>query len=216
MKPIALILVACVVASCVIAITAPLGVESVQSASFTQVKCTNSPVKIRACPHVNCPVLFAYPDNVPVFAASPVPGDTMVGSDQWYPIQDTLSGQQGYIHSALTKACSLQAWQTRPVIPVVSEPARQIYQRGLKLGNDPQAFSKVGDCQSGPQFFLADFDSPLNYELGSHADLLATIHNFAGSYSRNSAAVNHGFNLAPVPPPLRSNPPMSPTRPTPL
>src|SRR5258708_30529553 len=72
MKPIVLILVACVVASCAIIITAPLGVESVQSASFTQVKCTNSPVKIRACPHVNCPVLFAYPDNVPVFAAGTV------------------------------------------------------------------------------------------------------------------------------------------------
>src|SRR5258708_31765026 len=162
MKPIASILVACVVASCLITITAPLGVQTAQGASFTQVKCANSPVKIRACPHVNCPVLFAYPDNVPVFAAGAVSGDIMVGSDQWYPIQDTLSGQEGYIHSALTKACSLQAWQTRPIIPAVSETARQIYQRGLKLGNDPQAFSKVGDCHIVPPFFLADFDSPLH------------------------------------------------------
>src|SRR5260370_12411698 len=216
MKPIALILVACVVTSCLITITGPLGAQSVQSASFTQVKCTNSPVKIRACPHVNCPVLFAYPDNVPVFAAGPVSGDTMAKSDQWYPIQDTLSGQEGYIHSALTKACSLQAWQTRPIIPAVSETARQIYQHGLKLGNDPQAFSKVGDCQSVPQFFLADFDSPLNYDLGSHADLLATIHNFAGSYSRDSAAVNHGFNVASVVSTIWSNPAVCDTNETPL
>src|SRR5258708_29753099 len=98
MKPIASILVACVVASCLITITAPLGVESVQGASFTQVKCTNSPVKIRACPHVNCPVLFAYPDNVPVFAAGPVSGDTMAKSDQTDPIHDTRTRQRGYHH----------------------------------------------------------------------------------------------------------------------
>jgi len=222
MKHIALILVACIVTSSAIIISGPLGVQSVltvqsaQGASFSQVKCTNSPVKIRACPHVNCPVLFAYPDNVPVFAASAVSGDTMAGSDQWYPIQDTLSGRQAYIHSALIKACSLQAWQTRPVIPAVSETAQQIYQRGLKLGNDPQAFSKVGDCQSVPQFFLADFDTPSNYDLGSRTDLLATIHNFAGSFSRDSAAVNHGFNVASVLSSIWSNPAVCDTSETPL
>src|SRR5258708_19756846 len=117
MKPIASILVACVVASCLITITAPLGVESVQGASFTQVKCTNSPVKIRACPHVNCPVLFAYPDNVPVFAAGPVSGAIIAKSGHGEPHHDTFSGHETSLHSPPTHTRSLPTLPTPPLIP---------------------------------------------------------------------------------------------------
>src|SRR5437868_2085586 len=67
-----------------------------------------------------------------------------------------------------------------PVIPAVSQTARDIYARGLAMGNNPRAFSKVGDCQSVVPYFLAAFDyGPNMYNLGPYTDLQPTIDNFA-------------------------------------
>ncbi|MDO8753959.1 MAG: hypothetical protein Q7J80_08715, partial [Anaerolineales bacterium] len=57
-------------------------------------------------------------------------------------------------------------WKTLPIVPAISDTARVIYQRGLEMGNNPNAFSKVGDCQTSTDFFLVDFDYPHRYELG--------------------------------------------------
>ena len=35
------------------------------------------------------------------------------------------------------------AWQSFPIVPEVSERAIEIYARGLALGNNPGAFSKI-------------------------------------------------------------------------
>src|SRR5258708_25877440 len=121
MKPIASILVACVVASCLITITAPLGVESVQGASFTQVKCTNSPVKIRACPHVNCPVLFAYPDNVPVFAAGAVCGVTKAESGSLGRIPAFVAREGGMTQAPVSTAWLLADLRSPPIPPIVRQ-----------------------------------------------------------------------------------------------
>jgi hypothetical protein len=94
-----------------------------------------------------------------------------------------------------------------PVVPLVSAHARAIYQYGLTLGNDPHRFSKVGDCQNVVPFFLAEFDNPGDYRLGSqYAYLQATISNFPGSFARKSEAVRAGFNAASVLDPMWSNP----------
>jgi hypothetical protein len=86
-----------------------------------------------------------------------------------------------------------------PVVPLVSQTARDIYQRGLAMGNDPRHFSKVGDCQSVPPYFLAPFDyGPAVYRLGSYGDLQATIDNFSGSWARPSVASGSGFNVTSV------------------
>lgn len=45
-------------------------------------------------------------------------------------------------------------WKAWPVIPVVGERVREIYLRGQERGNDPHAFSILGDCQSLPETFL--------------------------------------------------------------
>lgn len=89
-------------------------------------------------------------------------------------------------------------WQKWPVIPNVSQTAREIYQKGLKLGNYPNRFSKVGDCQNVSSYFLAVFENPDEYRLGPHADLQETVDYFEGSFARNSAAVRGGFNVASV------------------
>ncbi len=92
-----------------------------------------------------------------------------------------------------------------PVIPTISQTARDIYQRGLALGNNPHAFSKIGDCQSVVPYFLASFDYG-NYNLGPYADLQATLDQFSGAWARESIATNRGFNVATVFVPLWADP----------
>ncbi len=90
-------------------------------------------------------------------------------------------------------------WQNLPVIPEVGEAARAIYARGLELGNNPQAFSKIGDCGSTPAWFLGDFDrGPRYYQLGEFQYLEPVIAAFQGSYGRTSLAAKSGFNASSV------------------
>jgi hypothetical protein len=105
-----------------------------------------------------------------------------------------------------TATLSAAQWQQWPVIPVVSERARQLYQAGLAMGNDPRAFSKVGDCQNIPAFFLGIYENPDDeYRLGDYAYLQDTIKYFKGSYSRESLAVQGGYNVASVLSPIWSD-----------
>jgi hypothetical protein len=89
---------------------------------------------------------------------------------------------------------------------VVSERARQLYQAGLAMGNDPRAFSKVGDCQNIPAFFLGIFENPDDeYRLGEYGYLQDVIKYFKGSYRRDSLAAQGGFNVASVLSPIWSD-----------
>jgi hypothetical protein len=90
-------------------------------------------------------------------------------------------------------------WKDLPIVPTVSATALQIYQRGLELGEDPHAFSKVGDCGSTPSWFLGDFDrGPRFYNLGAYTDLTAVIQQYQGSFGRTSLAARSGFNASSV------------------
>jgi hypothetical protein len=97
-------------------------------------------------------------------------------------------------------------WKSLPIIPTVSQTAREIYQRGLEMGNDPHAFSKIGDCQNVTVYFLGDFDKPDLYNLGPYSYLQDTIDWYAGSFSRDSLAVKGGFNAAAILSPFRADP----------
>jgi hypothetical protein len=92
------------------------------------------------------------------------------------------------------------AWRSLPVIPEsLDSRVEAIYQRGLELGNNPKAFSKVGDCGATPAWFLGDFDrGPQFYRLGDYTALLPTIEYYSGSYSRASLAGKEGFTAASV------------------
>jgi hypothetical protein len=91
-------------------------------------------------------------------------------------------------------------WQELPVIPeTVSQRVYEIYLRGLELGNNPHAFSKIGDCGSTPAWFLGDFDrGPKFYRLGEYQALEPAIEYFAGSFDRTSLAAKEGFNASSV------------------
>ena len=98
-------------------------------------------------------------------------------------------------------------WEELPVLPEVTDNAREIYLRGLELGNNPAAFSKVGDCGSSPSWFLGVFDDgPDFYRLGDYTYLEEVIEHFRGSYGRTSVAARSGFNASSVFSPLWSDP----------
>ena len=99
-------------------------------------------------------------------------------------------------------------WKQWPVLPVVSQRAREIYQRGLAQGSDPKRFSKIGDCQVIRQYFLGYLDDgDQAWRLGDYyAKVSGTLSNFKGSYTRVSQAVRTGFNVASVLAPLNADP----------
>jgi hypothetical protein len=78
----------------------------------------------------------------------------------------------------------------------LSERAQEIYRRGQELGNNPRAFSKVGDCETASDWFMAIFDrsGSSQYRLGEYASLQAVIDYFSGSFKRRSLAARNGFN----------------------
>jgi len=90
-------------------------------------------------------------------------------------------------------------WMDLPVVPTVSERAREIYQRGQQLGQREDAFAKVGDCEATTTWFLGMFDGPEGgYDLAEYAALQETIDAFSGSWERNSLAVKAGYTATSV------------------
>ncbi|MBC7877394.1 MAG: hypothetical protein H7Y59_09520 [Anaerolineales bacterium] len=86
----------------------------------------------------------------------------------------------------------LDEWKDLPVIPEVNTNVRDIYENGLLLGNDPNAFSIFGDCQSEPDEFLGVFDTdPLVVE-DLAPELRETVLNFEGSFDRESSTSQDG------------------------
>ncbi len=99
-----------------------------------------------------------------------------------------------------------EKWQEWPVIPQVSARAREIYQNGLALGNDPHAFSKIGDCQSIPASFLGLYDTDRYTFAPEFQFLQETVDFYAGSFNREGESVRGGFTAAAVLLPFRANP----------
>ncbi len=100
-----------------------------------------------------------------------------------------------------------EEWMKEPVIPEVSERAVEIYRQGVGMGNDPGAFSKIGDCQNITDFFFSAYENPESYTLGdAYAYLAPTVDQFKGSFGRESLAVEGGMNVAAVLSPLRADP----------
>jgi hypothetical protein len=92
------------------------------------------------------------------------------------------------------------------VVPTLSPLAAEYYLNGLARGNNPAAFSKLGDCNTENGRFLVMFDPPTDYRLGEYANLQPVIDNFAGSFSRVSLAAYSGFSADAVLDPTWADP----------
>ncbi|MDP2964900.1 MAG: hypothetical protein Q8N39_02545 [Pelolinea sp.] len=98
-------------------------------------------------------------------------------------------------------------WQTWPVMPEVTEAARDIFKHGQALGNNPKAFSKVGDCQNLRSYFLGKFDHLDIYKFSWRIDdYLDTIENFKGSFDTDGQSTKFGFTAASPLSPLMADP----------
>lgn len=103
----------------------------------------------------------------------------------------------------IPQANSCLQWQSWPVVPAVGKTARTLYQRGLAEGNDPRAFSKVGDGEIAAEWFFVAFDlGPDYYGLGPYQNLAPVIEYFEGSFERIGVAARSGFNTERILDPL--------------
>lgn len=81
-------------------------------------------------------------------------------------------------------------WKDWPVFPVqVSEELKELYFWGIENGNDPHAFSILGDCHSLPEVFLGIYDSDPEAVRNLDKSLQETVQQFAGSFDRYSPTV---------------------------
>ncbi len=167
---------------------------------------TTQEANLRQCAELDCPLIRPYWAHAILIVDAMVTGDEHNGSDQWVELYDSLTDKTGYIHSSLTEEFTPEDWMVAPIVPVVTDTAREIYQRGLELGNNYNRFSKVGDCQNVSSHFLSVFDDSEEYALGEFDGLQSTIDHFGESWSRTSASVDNGFNVASVLSPLWSDP----------
>ena len=179
--------------------------------------CTIAEANLRTCPYwQDCDITLTYGPNTLLVVRDTASGDRDFGSDLWLVVEDPVQGIEGYIHSTRARECAPQPWQLLPVVPEVSDSMREIYVQGLALGNDPGAFSKVGDCQNVEAYFLSHFDSPNEYDLGSFMTLQSAVDNFAGSWVRDSAAVEAGYTVASALSPMWADPVLCEGSETPL
>jgi hypothetical protein len=90
---------------------------------------------------------------------------------------------------------SPQDWQNWPVVPTIGPEMKILFQHGLALGNNPAAFSKIGDGEISTVWFLSQYDlGPSNYHLGAHTELLPVIKHFSGSFSHVGLAAGRGYD----------------------
>jgi hypothetical protein len=116
-----------------------------------------------------------------------------------------------------TPTLATDAWQSMPVIPVVSDTARRIYKTGQLLHNDPHAFSILGDCLSLPINLFGNYGKgPGHYNLGDYTYLQPVIDWFHDSFNRQSITLGDGFTTAAVLSPLRADPKQCQSGETPL
>jgi len=83
-------------------------------------------------------------------------------------------------------------WKNWPVQPVVPDHVREIYQLGQSLGNDPQAFSILGDCQSLPETFLGVYETDPTRVSQLPLELQEVVEQFAGSFDRTAPTIKMG------------------------
>lgn len=107
-------------------------------------------------------------------------------------------------------------WREWPSIPTVSGRAHEVYQQGLALGNDPHAFSRVGDCESAPEAFLGFYVEEWAWLPADYQYLQAAIDHFNASFGRDNITARDGFGVSSVLSPLMADPTVCNNNETPL
>jgi serine/threonine protein kinase len=144
---------------------------------------------------------------LPTFTLTSIPTRTLGMTATTTPAPGDITRLDPYNPHTGEQHTYLDFWKW-PVLPVVSQRAKVIYQKGLANGNDPRHFSTIGDNQVTRENFLGYFDQPdqslrLGDTWGTYKPVLE---NFSGSYFRLSMTVRTDFNVASVLSPINSDP----------
>lgn len=140
-------------------------------------------------------VAVAACDSKPESEMTPIQNNTptSTGTPPQGPVFPTLTSLP--VAAASTSFMCDENWESLPVVPNVSDAARDLYQQGLTKGNNSRAFSKIGDGEISTDWFLTAFDRGEGYyELGDYQHLRAIIQIFHRSFERRSATAQRGFN----------------------
>lgn len=104
-----------------------------------------------------------------------------------------------------------------PILPELTDHAQEIYEIGLEMDNNPQVFSKVGDCMTATyEYFLGPFGEG-TYNLGDdYSELESVVSYFdeparsegfeQNSFNNPGLATASGFNTASVLDPIWADP----------
>jgi hypothetical protein len=159
-----------------------------------------------------------------VFAGESYPVLERSADEQWVRISNwrTLTGwlpaglglwraegpaTEAELAEALAARAATIPYTPPGVIGSFSPEAMAVYRHGLSLGNQPNVFAKIGDCNSENGRFLVMFEQPGLYTLGERYDYLQhTIDYYAGSWDRTSVAAQSGFSPASVMDPIFADP----------
>lgn len=101
-----------------------------------------------------------------------------------------------------------------PILPEITDTAREIYLRGHEVGRIPHSLSKVGDCMTASPNFLAPFSETGGYDLGDYGDLQDVIDFFSvvpvrdeyTALSNPGLATTTGFTTVSVQDPIWADP----------
>jgi hypothetical protein len=129
----------------------------------------------------------------PARTVSPTPAASATETSQPAAVTETISPTAEITPSQTPAPLPVDFWKNLPIIPeTVNARVREIYQRGIALGNNPRVFSRIGDCASAAPGFLVGFDR--NYNLGEYTSLQPAIDYFINSFERPSLAAKGGLN----------------------
>ena len=97
-------------------------------------------------------------------------------------------------------------WQEWPIIPDVTNQAKEIYEIGLEKKVDQKAFSKIGDCQNAKEAFMRIYDVEQYHLQDWQNNWKDAIDQFQGYFNRDAKAFGQGLNVAASLSPFHSDP----------
>lgn len=134
-------------------------------------------------------------DELPT-VVSPIPQTPQVTQND-SPVEQEPTSASPTITPTQDTRLLPEDWREWSIIPDLTSTARAVYEKGLAMGNDPHAFSKVGDCQNLKTVFLWKYDHLDIYSFDWDIDpYLDTIENFAGYFDRDGYSAQYGFTAA--------------------
>jgi len=129
--------------------------------------------------------------------ADPVVTTEIVSSTQQPTIEPSATPTVEIVNTPTPDTRSLPSqWQDWPIIPEATNRSREIFEIGRTKGVNPNAFSKIGDCQNVKESFMGIYDTGRFFLLNSQKDWQQTVDQFEGYFNRDSLAFGQGLNVA--------------------